>query len=158
MESLDICVTRGGHGAVRPAIGEQRKLLPRIPHRFIEFFYEKSATKGRLQGGDQEPVVAARLETRKRAERVAADAIGHQPLARFRFAKVAASFAAEIDLGRKLGRGNVGGTGHREIMEPSWRLGPEKNWRPQAETGARKIARVTARNERPDRRGIRAAS
>ena len=82
----------------RGAIREKREFFGCITSGFIEFRNHESAAKGRLKGSDQESVVATRLVTRDRAKCVPANAIRHQPLARFRGAQVAANFAAEIDL------------------------------------------------------------
>ena len=118
MESLDVAVTFRSYRPVRPAIREKRKFLGGVPRRFIELCDEESAAERRLQRGDQQSVVATRLVPRDRAERVAADAVGHQPLARFRGAQVAANVAAEIDHGGKRRRGMIGWRLHRGIMEP----------------------------------------
>ena len=69
-----------------------------------------------MQGGDEKSVIAARLVTGNRAERISADAVGHQPLARFRCRKVAANLAATIDDAGKFGHETVGGRRNPRIM------------------------------------------
>jgi hypothetical protein len=65
-------------------------------------------------------VVAARFKTRNRPETISPDAVGHQPLARFRLGKIAAYFAAEIDHGGNGGIIAIGSVVHTGIMNP-WR-------------------------------------
>ena len=116
MESLDVAVTFRRHGSIRPAVCEKRKLPGRIPGRFVQFFDEQGAAEGRLKRGDEESVVGARLVARNRAEGVSPDAVGRQPLARFRLAQVAANVWAEIDHAGKCQRGMVGWEFHGRIM------------------------------------------
>ena len=134
MKSLDVAIALRSDHAASPAIGSQLELLAAVHCRLVQLRQQQRPPKRRLQCGDQQSVVAARLETRDRSERISANAVGHQPLARFRRRKIAADFATEIDHGRKGGHIAIGGTVHRANHEAfAGRLGPEKNRQVQRE-------------------------
>ena len=127
MKALDVAIAFGSNRPVRPAIGGQAQTLAAVLRSFIEFRNQERAAKRRLQRGDQQAVVAARLVTGDRAERVSADAVGHQPLARFRVGQIAANFAAKIDHGKERRARNDRLGVSQEIMKPSRRFGPVKS-------------------------------
>jgi hypothetical protein len=111
-----------------------------------------------LQSCDQKTVIAARLVTGDCAKRIAADAVGHQPFARFRGAQVAANFTAEIDSRWSIRRGKMDWEIHIRMMEPSRYFGPEKNWlSARGKLSTPNHARVNERNELSTRPDIRVA-
>ena len=126
MKSFNVEVAFWSYCPIRPAIRGKRKILGAVSRCFLKLRDKQCASKGRLKRRDQETVIRARLVAGDRAVRVAANAVGHEPLDGFGGAQVAANFAAEIHGGRQSRTRTVGGRVHLRIMEPSWRLDQKK--------------------------------
>src|ERR1019366_215489 len=97
MKALDVAETIGYYRSTNPAICGQFEALGAVLCGLIELCQKKSTAQRRVQSGDQQSVVTARLMTGDRPARISADPVRHQPLARFPRGQIAADFAAEID-------------------------------------------------------------
>jgi hypothetical protein len=84
---------------IGPAVGEEGEVGAVVFAVFVELSQQEGAAERRLEGGDEEAVVAAREQTGDRAHREAANAVGHQPFTALGNGQVATNFASELDHG-----------------------------------------------------------
>jgi hypothetical protein len=75
----------------------ERKIRSGVADKFIEVGDKLRAAHRRLQSSDQQTVVAARVAPRNCSGSVSADAVGDEPLTRFRGGEVSADFTAKLN-------------------------------------------------------------
>jgi len=121
VKSFDVQVTLGRECAVRPAVREEFVRVLAVSRRFFEPGKQQRAPHRRIERGNQQSMVGARLKPGNCPESVPAQAVCHQPFARFRSAQVAANFAAEIYGPRKLCTGRLRKPAHGNNMA-SWKI------------------------------------
>src|SRR5687767_2909498 len=98
-ELLDVDVAAGVYLVVGVLVRAEVEGAPVYLGLFIELSKEDGTLHGRVEGGDEQPMVAARIGPRHGARSVAADAVGHQPLFLEGFIPVYAAFTRDSDHG-----------------------------------------------------------
>src|ERR1700674_3057227 len=83
--------------AAGPAVRGERIVHPRVVNDFVDGGDEFGAANRRLKGRDKQTVIAARLASGNGAGRIATDAVGNEPFARFGRVQIAADLTAKLN-------------------------------------------------------------
>src|SRR5690348_10815818 len=86
-------------GATRPTMRGEGIRRTAVANNLIQSGHELIAAERRLKGGDKQAMIAACDSARNGSRSEASDAVGDEPLARFRVRQIAADFAPETDQG-----------------------------------------------------------